>query len=179
MSRLDWEKMYDTYYLRIYAYALTSLKNETDAEEIAQQTFYRAMSSKSGFRAGSNEFSWLCSIARNLIIDFYRRRKREVLKSDEMEDEPDRPGQNKTVLTENFSVDSEPEKHALEQEEIFRIHLALHKLKEPYREVFELRVFGELSYRQISEIFGKTENWARVTYYRARVLLRERVKTDD
>jgi RNA polymerase sigma factor (sigma-70 family) len=181
MSRLDWEKLYDTYYLRIYAYALTSLRNETDAEEIAQQTFYRAMKTKSGFRAGGSEFSWLCSIAKNLMTDLYRRRKKEVLKPEETEagSDPDLSGQSKEILTENLSVDSGPETHAVEQEDAFRIHIALHALKEPYREVFELRVFGELSYRQISEIFGRTENWARVTYYRARVLLRERMDADD
>ena len=57
----------------------------------------------------------------------------------------------------------------------FRIHLALHELEEPYREVFELRVFGELSFRDIGTIFQKTENWARVTYHRAKIQLQERM----
>ena len=57
----------------------------------------------------------------------------------------------------------------------FRIHLALHALEEPYREVFELRVFGELNFREIGMIFEKTENWARVTYHRARLRLQERM----
>jgi RNA polymerase sigma-70 factor (ECF subfamily) len=60
----------------------------------------------------------------------------------------------------------------------FRIHLALHALEEPYREVFELRVFGELSFREIGTIFGKTENWARVTYHRAKLKLRERMEQE-
>ena len=58
----------------------------------------------------------------------------------------------------------------------FRIHLALHALEEPYREAFELRVFGELSFREIGMIFGKTENWARVTFHRARIKLQERME---
>lgn len=172
MSSLDWEKMYNAYYLRIYAYALTSLGNESDAEEIAQQTFYRAMSSKSEFRGGSSEFSWLCSIAKNLIADFYRQRKKEVFV-------PDRSEAEKTAMTEHPVGSPGPEEIAVEHEDVFRIHVALHELKEPYREIFELRVFGELSYRQISKIFGKTESWARVTYYRARTMLRERMEADD
>ena len=61
----------------------------------------------------------------------------------------------------------------------FRIHLALHDLEEPYREIFELRVFGELSFREIGAIFARTENWARVTYHRARLKLQERMRTDE
>ena len=57
----------------------------------------------------------------------------------------------------------------------FRIHVALHAMEEPFREVFELRVFGELSFREVGAIFGKTENWARVTYHRARLKLQERM----
>ena len=57
----------------------------------------------------------------------------------------------------------------------FRIHLILHEMEDPYKEVFELRIFGELSFREIGTIFGKTENWARVTYHRARIKLQERL----
>lgn len=57
----------------------------------------------------------------------------------------------------------------------FRIHLVLHRLEEPYKEVFQLRVFGELSFSQIAAIFGKTESWARVTYHRAKLKIQERM----
>ena len=71
------------------------------------------------------------------------------------------------------------EQIAADKDSSFRVHLALHALEEPYREAFELRVFGELSFREIGMIFGKTENWARVTYHRARLKLQERMKTDE
>ena len=58
----------------------------------------------------------------------------------------------------------------------FRIHLVLHRLDEPYKEVFQLRVFGELSFSQIAAIFGKTESWARVTYHRAKLKIQERME---
>jgi len=71
------------------------------------------------------------------------------------------------------------EQIAADKDSSFRVHLALHALEEPYREIFELRVFGELGFQQIGMIFGKTENWARVTYHRARLKLQERMKTDE
>ena len=58
------------------------------------------------------------------------------------------------------------------------IHQALHKLSEPYKEVFSLRVFGELSFREIGQIFGKTENWARVTYHRGKLKLQETLEKE-
>ena len=79
--------------------------------------------------------------------------------------EEDRPDTGKSV-----------EQTAVDRDSSFRIHMALHDLEEPYREVFELRIFGELSFREIGLIFSKTENWARVTYHRARLKLQERMK---
>ena len=64
----------------------------------------------------------------------------------------------------------------LNKESAFQIHQALHKLQEPYKEVFSLRVLGELSFREIGLLFGKTENWARVTYHRARLKIKEDFK---
>ncbi len=61
----------------------------------------------------------------------------------------------------------------LEQKSAFEIHHILHQLPEPYREVFSLRVLGQLSFRQIGELLGKTESWARVTYHRARLKIKE------
>lgn len=65
--------------------------------------------------------------------------------------------------------------HIADQDSALQIHLVLHELQEPYKEVFQLRVFGELSFSQIGIIFGKTENWARVTYHRARLKIKERM----
>ena len=67
------------------------------------------------------------------------------------------------------------EQSVADRDSSLRVHIALHALEEPYREVFELRVFGELSFRDIGMIFSKTENWARVTYHRARLKLQERM----
>ena len=61
------------------------------------------------------------------------------------------------------------EERLAERETVFAVHRILHELEEPYKEVFSLRTFGELSFRQIGELFGKTENWARVAYHRAKL----------
>ena len=68
------------------------------------------------------------------------------------------------------------EQQITDRDSSFRVHVLLHGMEEPFREVFELRISGELSFRQIGTIFGKTENWARVTYHRARLKLREKME---
>ena len=152
------EKLYETYYMRVFSFAMTLSGNKSQAEEITQETFFRAFSSPSGFRGASDEVTWLCAIAKNLFLDDKRREK----KSEPLPEEA--PDTGKSM-----------EQSTVDRDTSFRIHLALHALEEPYREVFELRVFGELSFREISVIFGKTENWARVTYHRARLKLQERM----
>ncbi len=154
------QRLYETYYMRVYSYAVTLAGNKDLAEEITQESFFRAITSRKTFRGDSDEFTWLCAIAKNLFYDEMRKRSRET---DAVipEEIPD----TKTGLDE----------HAADKDDSFRIHMILHSLDEPYKEVFELRCFGELSFRQIGTIFGKTENWARVTYHRARLKIQERM----
>ena len=153
------EKLYESCYMRVFSYAMTLAGDRHRAEEIAQETFYRALTRMNSFRGESDQMTWLCAIAKNLFLDEARRENRT---GDLPEDAP-APGKS---LEQHFS----------DEEDSFRIHLALHALEEPYREVFELRVFGELSFRQIGMIFAKTENWARVTFHRARLKLKERME---
>lgn len=101
-------------------------KNREIAEEIAQNTFYKAVSTTSQFKGKSDELTWLCSIAKNLYHDEMRSRQR-VADVSEINDLPS----NENV--ENSVADSDM---------AFRIHLVLHRLEEPYKEVFQLRVFG-------------------------------------
>ena len=152
------EKLFDAYYMKVFSYAMTLTRDRTQAEEITQDTFFRAFATKHRFRGESDEGTWLCAIAKNFFLDKRRRRSRYKTIS---EDIPD-PGKNVEKIVED-------------RDSSFQIHLMLHQLEEPYREVFMLRVFGELSFREIGIVFKKTENWARVTYYRARMKLRERM----
>ena len=156
---MDYEKLYSAYYMQVYSYIMVLAKNKDIAEEITQNTFYKAMTSKSRFKEKSNELTWLCSIAKNLFYD-------EVRKKQRIADMPP----NEELLAED-----DVESIIVDSDTAYRIHLILHKLEEPYKEVFQLRVFGELSFSQIASIFDKTESWARVTYHRARLKIQERM----
>ena len=155
----SFDQIYQTYFDPVYRYALSLSGNPLDAEEITQETFFRAFSRHGEYRKESDEVTWLCAIARNLFYDEKRREGKTAPIPEEV------PDTGKSI-----------EQAAVDRDSSFRIHLALHALEEPYREVFELRIFGELSFREIGTIFGKTENWARVTYHRARLKLQERME---
>ena len=152
------EKLYEASYMCVFSYVMTLVRDRSQAEEITQETFFRAFSKADSFRGESDELTWLCAIAKNLCRDEKRRQTRQEALPEEMTD-PAESVEQKTA----------------DRDSSFRIHLALHELEEPYREVFELRVFGELSFREIGMIFGKTENWARVTYHRAKLKLQTRM----
>ena len=162
MDGKAWEKMYEACYMRVYSYTMTLAGDQHLAEEVTQETFCRAMQHSASFRKEADEVTWLCTIARNLFYDEKRRQGKTTAMPEDL------PSAEKSV-----------EQTAADQDSSFRVHLALHALEEPYREAFELRVFGELSFREIGMIFGKTENWARVTYHRARLKLQERMRIDE
>ena len=158
MDREQTEKLYEAHYMRVFSYAMTLAGNRNLAEEITQETFFRAFSKHHEFRQESDEVTWLCAIVKNLFTDEKRRETRRAPMPEEL------PDPTKGL-----------EQAAVDRDASFRIHKALHALEEPYREVFELRIFGELSFQEIGAIFGKTENWARVTYHRAKLRLQERM----
>ena len=156
------ERLYNAYYMRVFSYVTTLSGDRHSAEEITQETFFRAFSKTAAFRNESDEVTWLCAIAKNCFVDETRRRNKAAPIPDEM------PAAGKSI-----------EQQVTDKDSSFRIHAALHTMDEPYREVFELRIFGELSFSQIGTIFGKTENWARVTYHRARLKLMERMNEHE
>ncbi len=161
---LDTEKLYKTYFMTVYSYVLNIVKNSFVAEEITQNTFVKALTANSPYKGGSNEYTWLCAIAKNLCCDYFREENR---KSDMPETE--------CLSQENSQI----EEDYLKKESSFTIHKILHDLEEPYKEVFELRLFGELSFAEIALIFNKTESWARVTYHRSRLKIIERMGSDE
>ena len=162
MDKKTAEKLYDTCYMQVYSYVMTLAKDQHTAAEITQETFFRAFMKREKYRGESNELTWLCAIAKNIFYD----EKRRSSKTDSFEEIPE----------ELPDTSDGVEQLATDRDSSLRIHIALHGLDEPFREVFELRVFGELSFREIGMIFSKTENWARVTYHRARLKLQERME---
>ena len=163
MDKNTAEKLYEAFYMKVFSYVMTLAKDRNDAEEITQETFFRAISTDKSFRGDSDSYTWLCAIAKNIFIDEKRRSLRQ---DDELSEEL--PDTNKGI-----------EEKLTDRDQSLKIHLILHKLEEPYKEVFQLRIFGELSFAEIGSIFGKTETWARVTYHRARLKIKERMDENE
>ncbi len=159
MDKKTAEKLYEAFYMKVFSYVMTLAKDRNDAEEITQETFFRAISTDKSFRGDSDSYTWLCAIAKNIFIDT----KRHYANQD------DEPG------AEFPDTEKGIEEKLSDRDTSLKIHTILHKLEEPYKEVFQLRVFGELSFAEIGSIFGKTETWARVTYHRARLKIKERM----
>ena len=150
----DFQEVYDLYFKDVYKYALSLSKDPHAAEEITQETFFKALKSIDSFRGQCRLYVWLCQIAKNTWYTYAGKLAKE--------------GAGQEV-----SSGESMEEKLLTKETAFEIHKLLHGLPEPYKEVFSLRVFGELSFSQIGELFGKTESWARVTYHRARLKIKE------
>ena len=153
----DFQTVYEQYFTDVYKYVLSLCRDPHLAEEVTQETFFKALKSMDRFQGQCRLYVWLCQIAKNTYFSFAAKQKRVTYE----EAEGSREG---------------PEGALLEKESAFAIHQILHALEEPYKEVFSLRVFGQLSFRQIGELFGKTESWARVTYHRARLKIKEEMQ---
>jgi len=152
----EFQEIYSKYFKDVYRYVLCLAKNESIAEDITQETFFKALKNINGFKANCKMSVWLCQIAKNTYFT-YLKKQQSFESVDDAADVIDTAFEQKFIADEN----------------VYEIHKAIHKLEEPYKEVFMLRFFGDLSFCKIAELFGKTESWARVTYHRARAKLKE------
>ena len=159
----SFEEIYRKYFDDVYRFLRGLTGNESLAEELTQETFFRAMKSIKDYRGESELRVWMCSIARNLYYSHCRKQNR--LSPDEIPND---------IADDNSFTDM-----IADQSIAFQIHRLLHDMQDPYKEVFTLRIFGELSFQKIGQIFGKTENWARVTYHRARLKIQERMNINE
>ena len=147
MNTPNFSDIYTLYFEDVYKYLLALCHDEELAEELAQDTFFKAMKSYENFRGDCKITTWLCQIAKHSFFLYEKHRKRNIdLNSVENE------------IVDTNSIDNLPE---------------------PYKEVFSLRVLGELSYQDIAKLFGKTESWARVTFHRAKLKIIEQVKEES
>ncbi len=155
---ISYEAIYKQYFSKVYLYILTISHDEHVAEEITQETFFKALKKIESFNGNCKIYTWLCQIAKNTLYDFYKKEKKKRTLDD-----------NCANLTCPIDLVGEFEK----KEQVIKMHSLVHKLKDPYKEVFTLRVLAELSFKQIGEIFGKSDGWARVVFYRAKNKLME------
>jgi len=153
----DFEALYAQYFTDVYRYALSLCRSESEAEELTQETFFKALKTIDRFKGECRVYVWLCQIAKNTYFSWTKHKKRLLSETD---------------MPEQIAP-QEPERDYLENETDFELQSAIHLLAEPYKEVLMLRIFGELSFARIGQLFGKTENWARVTYHRGRIKVKE------
>lgn len=151
---MDLEKLYSDYFSVVYKYILSISKDPLTTEEITQETFFKALKKIDEFRGDCSVRVWLCQIAKNTYYDFVKQQSKFV----EMNENNESEGCSEYDYLSGF--DSK------------QVHRILHNMKEPYKEVFLLRVFGELSFSDIGELFGKADSWARVTFHRARLMIK-------
>ena len=157
---MEFEQIYITYFRDVYLYIRKLSNSEHIAEEITSETFFKAMKSIDSFRGDCDIRVWLCQIAKNCYYSYIKKADR-------------------TECIDNVEI---AEQGASFEERLFRhdtamqIQKILHDVPEPYKEVFMWRVYAELSFKQIGQIFGKSENWACVTYHRARNKIKEKLE---
>ena len=157
MPLANMEEIYQAHARTVYKFLLSQCHDADLAEELTQETFYQAVRSIDRFNGSCKVSVWLCQIAKHTYFDHCRREKRK--------------GREEEVGAA-WPQDS-LEERLLDQESLQEIYQGIHALEEPYKEVFLLRLFGELSFAQIAALFHKTESWARVTYYRAKGKIKE------
>lgn len=155
----DFEEIYRQYFQDVFLYLRGLTVNEHLAEELTEETFFKAIKALDTFKGNCEIRVWLCQIAKNSYYSHLKKQKRTA-DSDALE----------TIAASEANFES----LLADKEVAFQLHQLLHQLSEPYKEVFSLRIFGELSFRQIGSLFDKSEHWACVTFHRAKEKIQHR-----
>lgn len=155
----DIEQIYKEYFETVNKYLFCLTHNNDISEELTQETFYRAVKKINTYKGNCKMQVWLCQIAKNLWYDQCRKNKKMA----------DIPEDEMTIgQAINFT-----EEQAIANDEKISLYKKMQKLDEKTREVMYLKITGELSFKEIGTILNKTENWARVTFYRGKNQLKE------
>lgn len=160
---MDLDKIYKEYFETVYKYLLYLTHNEDLSEELTQETFYRAIRKIDQFKEKSSISTWLIQIARNLYFDEFKRNK----KLEELTD------------VEYQIYDKSIEDTIVSNEEKLELKRRINDLDEIQKKVVIFRISGELDFKAIGFLLNKSENWARVTFYRAKNKLMKGVDKND
>ena len=136
---MDFGTIYARYFRKVYTFVLSLSRSAHTAEEITQETFFRVLKKPDAFQGRSSVDTYLCGIAHNLYVSSLRKRGRQAPEA----------------MLETLPARTDVEGDFLSRDTAKRLHLFLHRLEEPYKEVFTLRVFGELPYAEIGALFEK------------------------
>ena len=151
------EKLYQENYSIVYKYLCCITQNSDLAEELTQETFYKMIQSIDSFKGNCKLSSWLCEIGKNLWYDELRKKKRK----------------SNLLKTFESNPTNDMEETLIQKEKISKAYQSIQKLDKQTRRVMYLRLNSELTFKEIGQILGKTENWARVTYYRGKKKVKE------
>ena len=163
---MEFEELYNTYFKDVYRYVLRLSGDAHVAEEVTSDTFFKALKAIHKFRGDCDVRVWLFQIAKNCYYSFLKNSgKTENIDTQEL----------LTIADTQMPV----EERLARSETAMHLQSLLHLLPEPYKEVFMWRTYAELSFKQIGQMFGKTDNWACVTYHRARTMLKKGLEESD
>lgn len=159
------EEIYKEYSKIVYSYLISLTNNPEIAEELMQETFYSAVKNINKYRGEAALKTWLCRIAKNKWLDYLKKIKQtNETRIDEIEE--------KFLLVNSF------EEEFSNKEAVIDLYKKIHKLDEKTREVIYLRIRADLSFKEIGTIMGQSEQWSRVTFYRAKVKLKEEFENE-
>lgn len=166
----DLSDIYKSYADEVKRFLICLTSNVDLAEELTQETFYQAVKSIGRYNGECKMSVWLCQIAKHTYYNYLKKEKHYNHMSVE----------NMIEMGGDIPSNADmPDEEVVKRHTLISIHKEIHLLNEPYREIFLLRTSIHLSFKEIGEIFAKSENWARVTYYRAKLKLAERIDPNE
>ena len=157
---LAMDEAYREHARTVYRYLLSLTRDEGVAEELTQETFYQAVKSAERFDGSCKASTWLCAIAKNALMTYRRKH----------------PTQSE--LSEEEALSASPEAEVMANAARLELMQKLHMLSGELREVMYLRLLGGLSFREIGDVLSRSENWARVTFYRGKEKLKKELESD-
>lgn len=169
----EFSEIYDKYAKMLYGYALHLCGDPVTADDIVQTAFLKAIEHADSFEGKCEVSTWLCQIAKHIWFDMRRKSERNNVSMERVLEQQGEAVFYKSHEQQDLLLG------LVQAEDSAGLYKKVHLLSEPYKEVFLLRVLGCLSYREIGEVFGKSENWGRVTFYRAKKKLSEEIGDDE
>lgn len=161
----DVNKIVNEYSNNIYKYLLCLTHNEDMSEELTQETMYRAIKNINQLKDESKAEMWLCKIAKNLWLqEINKRKKYMILENDNLD---------------KFETNENIEDNLIQNDNKLELYKNIEQLDDISKEIILLRLNGDLRFKEIGELYGKTENWARVIFYRAKQQIIKEVRRDD
>ncbi len=152
------EEIYKKYSKLVYKYLYTLTRDIEISEELTQETFYSAIKNLKNFRNECKISVWLCQIAKHKWIDYLSKNKKTIPFDEQ-------------IIDKNLFLDESDK--IIEKNDLYE---NINKLDKETKNVFYLRLKSELSFKEIGEILGKSEQWARITFYRGKIKLRKGLK---